>query len=93
MSASLSREGLAIGQILAVNPPFKNGTFVVEGFWVEKNLAEETGFEVPAGGVVVCVLLLAMLVQDMVWKGLASLDLCSEGLRIEAKLMEHDPPA
>ena len=93
MSASLSREGLAIGQILAVNPPFKNGTFVVEGFWVGKNLAEETGFEVPAGGVVVCVLLLAMLVQDMVWKGPASLDSRSEGLPIEVKLMEKDPPA
>ena len=92
MSASLSREGLAIGQILAVNPPFKNGSFVVEG-WLEKNLAEETGFEVPAGGVVVCVLSHAMLVQDMVWKGLASLDSRSEGLPIEVKLMENDPPA
>ena len=93
MSASLSREGLAIGQILAVIPLFKNGTFVVEGFWVEKDLAEKTGLEVPAGGVVVCVLLLAMLVQDTVWKGLASLNSRSEGLPIEVKLMENDPPA
>ena len=93
MSASLSREGLTIGQILAVNPPFKSGTFVVEGFWVEKDLAEKVGLEVPAGGVVACVPLHAMLVQDMVWKGLASLVLCSEGLRIEAKLTENDLPA
>ena len=55
--------------------------------------AEQTGLEVPAGGVAVCALLLGGLVQDMVWKGLASLDSRSEGLPIEVKLTENDPPA